>query len=204
MNIATNATNYPLLRDDEIETLKQFIELRRTNCENSHELGETQEEVRKKICECLCRAHPMTISCVHAEENILWEKWARDILNQTITIFWESDQKMENLLMFYRDTLRMSDFIRQAIEGYYWNMYENIVVFKWWLNIFPDDIFFKKLIELSNDILHYRINGLTNKAKEYWLIRFRSLKNHFSSEWEPEILDKCRKYAQDLLNHQSD
>lgn len=147
----------------------------------------------------------MVISCVHAEKRIFWQKGAADILKETIPIFRQGDKSMGDKIYLYSEVLRMFDFIRQALEGHASRLMDNITSFTFLVKELQQDQLVNDIIRLAEDFLaSEHVSDILKKWDTHFLVRFRSLKNTFSSKWEPQILDECKKYAQELLDHQSD
>lgn len=206
----SSVLNYPLLEDEEIRTLQIFLWLERWRCENDHEVCIPGKSATQRVQTCIHRKHLMVVSCVHTEEGIFGKKGANDILKQTVIIFWKADQKMRDKIWLYQDLLRIFDFIRQALEWYDSRLIDNINTFKSLSEEFPEDTFLTDVIKLAEDYLesckNIEISDLIawNNPKWGFLVRFRSLKNTFSSEWEPKILEESKRFAQEILDHQSD
>ncbi len=202
MNAVPEVTYFSLLKEDELITLGYFVKLERWWCLNDNEVPKTQEEMVARIRSCMYRTGNMVASCIHAQKSNLGTLWARDVLNDTVYVFARlSSNHMEDKLMLYRDVLNLFDITRQGLEGNKYNLIEMMPELVLLRVHFPDDSLLDAILWLAWEVLHAVNLQKWDTVHTRFFLRFRSLKNEFSSTWEPQILGECQGYAQELLNY---
>lgn len=196
-------SNVPLLFDDEIKTLRTFVLLEKWKCFNDHEKWDGTKGVRERICSCLNRWHSFIISCVHAESEYLWREWAINVLKRTKPIFAKTNTNIYNLCHLFHEMLLIFDFIRQALEWSRQNLIVKIWSFELLAQEFSEDNLVKDLYKLADEIADFNW-AMSGNDYARFLVRFRSLKNIFSSLWEPRVLNELQTHAQILIDNQPD